>query len=145
MTVNGMKEEIKATYRPYVPALSTAFDAMTLFAFLTYFFWLHYPAPYRADHTACPSLSLLACDLHWIILPPCPSSCPGCSRLSQVSLYFSLRALLLREQIFSQLATDSCINTTLMDFKSVTSHPRLYELEELQDFLTGTSCPQLRI
>ena len=28
-----MKEEIKATYRPYVPALSTAFDAMTLFAF----------------------------------------------------------------------------------------------------------------
>lgn len=38
MVVNGMKEEIKATYRPYVPALSTTFDAMTLFAFLTYFF-----------------------------------------------------------------------------------------------------------
>ena len=37
MTVNGMKEEIKATYRPYAFALSTTLDAMTLFAFFTYF------------------------------------------------------------------------------------------------------------
>lgn len=41
------------------------------------------------------------------------------------SLYFSIY-ILPRELIFSQLVTESCINTMLMNFNSVTSRSRLY-------------------
>lgn len=58
MVVNGIKEEIKDTYGPQIPVLSTTFDSIDPFSFLKNpLFWLQLPAPYTADNHNSSSLS----------------------------------------------------------------------------------------
>ena len=96
------------------------------------------PSPHRGDLHNPPSLSLPGL---WALLNSLPPpTVLGVQGSVYISPYFFLCTLLLRQLIFSQLVPDSCINTTLMNFKSVTSHSTLYSRHFKTSSLT---CPAL--
>lgn len=125
-----------------MPAFSTTLDTIDPFFFLkSNFSWIQEPVPCRADHRApCPSPPGLWSLLH--ILLCLPANCPGHSRLNpDLTLLFSICSAPKRTDLLSTGHWQLYQHYAHMNFKSVTSHSRLFTCRHFE--ASSWTCPAL--